>query len=85
MAFGLIHGLGFSGYLRASLRSEEALWRPLLYFNLGVEVGQIIFVSVILVLNYLFLRLFKVPMKHWTCAFSLFALFASVAMLVDRL
>ena len=85
LGFGLIHGLGFSGYLRALLQSDEALWRPLLYFNLGVEVGQIAFVLVILALNYLFLRLFKVPMKYWTVAISLIALFASVAILVDRL
>lgn len=43
--FGLIHGLGFSNYLRSLLGKEESLLWPLFSFNLGVEAGQVIIVS----------------------------------------
>jgi hypothetical protein len=42
--FGLIHGLGFSYLLKAMLGNSESIFTPLLMFNLGLEVGQIIVV-----------------------------------------
>lgn len=46
--FGLIHGMGFSGYLRSLLGREEDIFTPLLSFNLGLELGQIIFTIAII-------------------------------------
>lgn len=46
--FGLIHGAGFAGYLRDLLGGPVA--RPLLGFNLGVELGQVL-VLVLVVLG----------------------------------
>lgn len=46
--FGLIHGIGFSGYLRSLLGREEDIFIPLLSFNLGLELGQIIFTIAII-------------------------------------
>lgn len=46
--FGLIHGLGFSNFLRALLGAEESLFVPLLSFNIGLEIGQILIVVVVL-------------------------------------
>jgi len=44
-AFGLVHGFGFAGALRA-LELPRALLAPsLLTFNLGVEVGQLVIVA----------------------------------------
>lgn len=48
--FGLIHGLGFSNYLRSLLGKEISLFQPLLAFNVGLEVGQILIVIVFLIL-----------------------------------
>ena len=42
--FGLIHGLGFSYLLKAMLGSSENIIVPLLMFNGGLELGQIIIV-----------------------------------------
>ena len=42
--FGLIHGLGFSYLLKAMLGSSEGIIVPLLMFNVGLELGQIIIV-----------------------------------------
>lgn len=46
--FGLLHGLGFAGALgRIGLRSED-IPAALLFFNLGVEAGQLAFVAAVL-------------------------------------
>jgi hypothetical protein len=42
--FGLIHGLGFSNYLRAILGAEQDIVLPLFAFNIGLEIGQILIV-----------------------------------------
>ncbi len=42
LTFGLIHGLGFSSVLRGLLGTEESLLMPLLAFNIGIELAQII-------------------------------------------
>ncbi|WP_353268507.1 HupE/UreJ family protein [Gemmatimonas sp.] len=47
-AFGLIHGLGFSTYLRALLGEEERITLPLLAFNVGLEFGQLLILAVVL-------------------------------------
>ena len=41
--FGLIHGMGFASYLTALMPHNSSVWQPLLFFNLGVEAGQIVF------------------------------------------
>ena len=43
VAFGLIHGLGFSTFFRISRDPGEGIVMPLLRFNLGVEIGQLAF------------------------------------------
>ena len=42
--FGFIHGLGFSNMLRSLLGGEADILQPLLFFNLGLEVGQLLIV-----------------------------------------
>ena len=40
--FGLLHGLGFASVLKSLELSKDSLVMPLLGFNLGVEIGQIL-------------------------------------------
>lgn len=47
--FGLLHGLGFAGVLSELGLPETAIPLALLFFNLGVETGQIAFVLTILI------------------------------------
>jgi hypothetical protein len=42
LVFGLVHGLGFSSVLRGLLGAEDSLLLPLLAFNVGIELGQIV-------------------------------------------
>jgi len=43
--FGLIHGLGFAGFLLETGLPEDAVALPLLAFNVGVEFGQLMLVA----------------------------------------
>jgi hypothetical protein len=45
-AFGLLHGLGFAGALREIGLPEGHQIPALLFFNIGVEAGQVLFVAV---------------------------------------
>lgn len=47
-AFGLLHGFGFAGALGEIGLPTEAVPAALLFFNLGVEAGQILFVAAVL-------------------------------------
>ncbi|HEY0884891.1 MAG TPA: HupE/UreJ family protein [Ramlibacter sp.] len=44
-AFGLVHGLGFAGALAETLGEGRVTLLPLLAFNLGIEVCQIVLVA----------------------------------------
>ena len=47
-AFGLIHGLGFAGALKEIGLPQTEIVPSLIFFNVGVEVGQLIFISCVL-------------------------------------
>jgi hydrogenase/urease accessory protein HupE len=46
--FGLLHGLGFAGALVEVGLPQRAIPTALLCFNVGVEIGQLIFVAIVL-------------------------------------
>ena len=78
--FGLIHGFGFGSFLVKSEFSLDSLIPALLGFNIGVEIGQLIFVSIILLIFYLnkYLRIntineyIKNIIFFFLCSFGLF-------------
>ena len=43
--FGLIHGLGFAASIKGMMMGEESVVIPLLQFNIGVELGQIVVIG----------------------------------------
>ncbi len=49
-AFGLLHGLGFAGALSEIGLPEGEIPLALLFFNIGIELGQLGFVAVVLCL-----------------------------------
>jgi hydrogenase/urease accessory protein HupE len=49
-AFGLLHGLGFAGALAEVGLPQTSIPTALLCFNLGVEIGQLMFIGVVLAL-----------------------------------
>ncbi len=46
--FGLLHGFGFAGALNAVGLPQTAIPVALLFFNVGVEIGQLLFIAAIL-------------------------------------
>lgn len=55
-AFGLLHGLGFAGALSEVGLPGNAIPLALVFFNLGVEVGQVVFILAILIVFAVFHR-----------------------------
>jgi len=53
--FGLLHGFGFAAVLRDIGLPQIELPTALLFFNVGVEIGQLLFVTA-LIAGFLFLR-----------------------------
>jgi hydrogenase/urease accessory protein HupE len=47
-AFGLLHGLGFAGALSEIGLPPAEIPMALLFFNIGVEIGQLMFVALVL-------------------------------------
>lgn len=56
-SFGLLHGFGFAGALREIGMPEDAAPLALLFFNLGVEAGQVAFIVAVLLVMFLWRRL----------------------------
>ena len=82
--FGLIHGLGFSNYLRSLLGSERGLVLPLFSFNVGIEVGQIIIVVIIMLLTKVVVDIFRLPAREWHLLLSGAGLGISLVLMVER-
>jgi hydrogenase/urease accessory protein HupE len=57
-AFGLLHGLGFAGALAEVGLPNNAVPMALLFFNVGVEVGQLIFIVAVMTAVSIATRLF---------------------------
>ncbi|MBI9053343.1 MAG: HupE/UreJ family protein [Bacteroidales bacterium] len=82
--FGLIHGLGFSNYLKSLLGSESSIIKPLLAFNIGIEIGQIFVVAIILSFSVLALYLLKLKKQDWSFILSGSGLGISLILLIER-
>ncbi|MDF7821674.1 HupE/UreJ family protein [Runella sp. MFBS21] len=65
VSFGLIHGMGFSNYLRSLLGEQESIVMPLFAFNLGLELGQLLIVAIALGIASLFVEVLRVKRLTW--------------------
>ena len=85
LGFGLIHGMGFSNYLKAILGKDQSILSQLLAFNLGLELGQIIVVALFLGLSYISVDFFKTPRRD--CKMVISSAIAAIAfiLLKDRI
>lgn len=68
--FGLIHGLGFSTFLRSLLGGEESIFVPLLSFNVGLELGQLLIVAAVLALGIVAERMLRLARRDWVLVAS---------------
>ncbi|MBB4276241.1 HupE/UreJ family protein [Rhizobium mongolense] len=63
-AFGLLHGFGFAGSLSEIGLPVGQIPLALLFFNVGVEIGQLLFIGAVLALVAL-IRSAKRPLPTW--------------------
>ena len=82
--FGLIHGLGFSYYLHSLLGKESNIASPLLAFNLGLELGQIIVVILFLAMAFITVDLLKVSRRDLKLVLSSAIAGIALILLKDR-
>jgi len=61
--FGLLHGFGFAGALAETGLPEHAIPFALVFFNIGVELGQLAFVAIVLTAGYLIRRIKVFPLR----------------------
>jgi hypothetical protein len=82
--FGLIHGLGFSNYLQSLLGKERSILSPLLAFNVGLELAQIIVVLSILFISGILMELFKFKLINFVLIISGIIIGLSLPMIFER-
>ncbi|HVX52576.1 MAG TPA: HupE/UreJ family protein, partial [Chitinophagaceae bacterium] len=63
--FGLIHGLGFSSLLKSMLGRDTNIITQLFAFNLGLEAGQLIIVSVVLAISFVLVQVFRINRRAY--------------------
>ena len=85
LGFGLIHGLGFSNYLRALLGANSRPLQELFAFNVGVELGQVLIVTTILLAGAVLLRGLRVARRDWLLTTSGAALGIATVLLLQQL
>ncbi len=84
LIFGVIHGLGFSSFLRLALGEDRSLLVPLLSFNVGLELAQIVAAGGILSLALVATRPLRLPERGWNALVSVVAGAVAVWMAVGR-
>jgi hypothetical protein len=82
--FGLIHGMGFSNYLKSLLGKDESIVTQLLAFNLGLEVGQIVIVLAVMVAAFLFMSVGSVKKRDWILVISSAVAGISLTMIMEN-
>jgi hypothetical protein len=70
LLFGFIHGLGFSAYLKSLLGKQDSIISQLFAFNIGLEVGQLIVVTLFLLLAQVALKSLHISRRNWVLFLS---------------
>jgi HupE/UreJ protein len=63
-SFGLLHGFGFAGALSEVGMPTQAVPLALLFFNVGVEIGQLAFIAAVFAIGWL-VRLAAIAAPSW--------------------
>ncbi|MDR2121947.1 MAG: HupE/UreJ family protein [Flavobacteriaceae bacterium] len=82
--FGLIHGMGFANTARMMIAREQSITLPLLGFNIGLEIGQIVVVFIILSIYFFLSKLSKLSQRDWLLITSSAAGALSLQMALER-
>ena len=83
--FGLVHGMGFSNYLKSLLGKSSSIVAELFAFNIGLEFGQVLIVIATLVLAFVLINIVKVKKWDWTFFLSAAIFGISFMMAAERI
>ena len=83
--FGLIHGMGFSNYLKALLGKDQGIVLQLFAFNIGLEVGQIIIVGIFLLVSFIAVNLAGADRRDWRMVISSAVAGIALMLMKDRI
>lgn len=83
LLFGLIHGFGFSNYLKSILGTESGIVMELFAFNLGIELGQIVVVMIFLSITYILINIFSVPRRDLNLVVSAGIAAIAITLMMD--
>lgn len=85
LLFGLIHGMGFANSLRPMLASDQGIGWSLFGFNVGLEAGQIIVVTILLIVAKIILDIFKAARREWVIFLSSAVFAVALKMALERI
>ncbi len=84
LLFGLIHGLGFANAIKVMLFEEQDLVLPLLGFNVGIELAQILVIFIALLFLELIIKYINITKKIVILIVSAIILAVALYMMWDR-
>lgn len=83
LVFGLIHGFGFSNYFKMLMDSEPDKLMPLLGFTGGIEIAQLLVLTVVLLFTGLLFKTIPNWSKKVILAMSVLVILICIPMLVE--
>ena len=78
--FGLIHGMAYSSFFLDASASGFSKFMPILGFNLGIELGQVIIVGISVIAGFVMMNIFSVKQRDWCQVIS--AMIAGMALML---
>jgi HupE / UreJ protein len=85
LIFGLVHGMGFANTIRFILAEDQSIGWGLFGFNVGLEVGQIVVVTILLLLAYFIVNMLKVNRRDWVIFLSAGVFSLALKIALERL
>lgn len=85
LVFGLVHGLGFSNYLKGLLGRSADILAPLFAFNVGLELGQLVIILFAMLLSLILGFVFSVSRRDWSFFLSSAIFGIALTMTLERI
>ena len=82
--FGMVHGMGFSSYLKAMFDGSRNMVTALFAFNLGIETGQFVVVSALFLFSWIVLNYLNIKQVIWNYILSSIGLIVAFVLFVQR-
>jgi len=83
--FGLIHGMGFANTIRFMLANDQSFGWGLFGFNVGLEAGQIVVVSTLLLVTQVLINILKINRREWVIFLSAAIFSLALKIAIERL